>query len=53
MSSFFLTLLENYSLQLHHLTPHAIASVVIFVHLREMYVGVWSLVRLFRLFFTL
>jgi hypothetical protein len=53
MSSFFLTLLENYSLQLHHLTPHAIASVEIFVHLCEMYVGVWSLVRLFRLFLTL
>jgi hypothetical protein len=53
MSSFFLTLLENYGLRLYHLTPHAIDSVAIFVHLCEMYVGVRSSVCMFRLFFTL
>jgi hypothetical protein len=52
-SSFFLTLLENYDLQLHHLTPHAITLVAIFVHFCEIYVGVRPSVRLFRLFFTL
>jgi hypothetical protein len=53
VSSFFLTLLENYGLQLHHLTPYAIALVVIFIHLCEMYVGVRSSVHLFWLFFAL
>jgi hypothetical protein len=52
-SSIFLTLLENYGLQLHHLTPHALTLVAIFVHLCEMYVGVQPSMRLFRLFFTL
>jgi hypothetical protein len=53
VSSFFITLLENYGLQFHHLTSNAIALVVIFIHLCKMYVGVQSLVRLFWLFFTL
>jgi hypothetical protein len=35
-SSFFLTLLENYGLQLHHLTPDVIALVAIFTHFCEM-----------------
>jgi hypothetical protein len=35
-SSFFLALLENYGLQLHHLTSHVIALVVIFAHFCEM-----------------
>jgi hypothetical protein len=52
-SSFFLTLLETYGLQLHHLTPYALALVVVFIHLCEMYVGMRPSVRLFRLFFTL
>jgi hypothetical protein len=34
------TLLEIYGLQLHHLSPHSITLVAIFVHLYEMYVGV-------------
>jgi hypothetical protein len=38
-SSFFM-LLETYDLKLHHLSPHSIMLVVIFVHLYEMYVGV-------------
>jgi hypothetical protein len=53
VSSFFLTLLETYGLQHHHLTPHTLALVAVFVHLCEMYVGVWPSVRLFRLFFVL
>jgi hypothetical protein len=32
-SSFFFTLLESYSLQLHHLSSHYIMLVVIFIHL--------------------
>jgi hypothetical protein len=38
-SSFFV-LLETYDLKLHHLSPHSIMLVAIFVHLYEMYVGV-------------
>jgi hypothetical protein len=52
-SSVFLTLQENYGLQLHQLTSHAIALAAIFIHFCKMYVGVWPLVRLFQLFFTL
>jgi hypothetical protein len=40
LSSFFLTLLEYYGLQLQHLSPNSIALVATFVHLCEMYVGV-------------
>jgi hypothetical protein len=39
LSSFFLTLLEYYGLQLQHLSPNSIALVAIFVHLCEMFVG--------------
>jgi hypothetical protein len=53
LSSFFLTLLEYYRLQLQHLSPNSIALVAIFVHLYEMYVGVQPLVRLFWRFFVL
>jgi hypothetical protein len=52
-SSFFFTLLEWYNLQLHHLSPHYITLVVIFIHFCEMHVGVRSSVRLFRLFHVL
>jgi hypothetical protein len=51
--SFFLTLLEFYGLQLQHLSPNSFALVAIFVHLCEMYMGVWLSVRLFRCFFML
>jgi hypothetical protein len=47
LSSFFLTLLEYYGLQLQHLSPNSIALVAIFVHLYEMYMGVHPSVRLF------
>jgi hypothetical protein len=53
LSSFFLTLLEYYRLQLQHLSLNSIALVAIFIHLCEMYVGVWPSVRLFRRFFML
>jgi hypothetical protein len=48
--SFFFTLLKYYDLQPHHLSPHSITLVVIFVHLCEMYVGVRPSVHLFWLF---
>jgi hypothetical protein len=46
----FFTLLETYHLQLHHLSPHSITLVVIFIHFCEMYVGVRPSMHLFRLF---
>ena len=51
-SSFFL-LLEDFGLQLQHLTPHSILLTSIFVHLCEMFVGVRPCVILFRHFFVL
>jgi hypothetical protein len=44
--SFFM-LLENYDLQLHHLSSHSITLVAIFMHLCEMYVSVQPSVCLF------
>jgi hypothetical protein len=40
ISPFFLLLLEEFELQLQHLTPHSILQAAIFVHLYEMFVGV-------------
>jgi hypothetical protein len=51
--SSFLTLLEYYGLQLHHLSSNTIALVAIFIHLYKMFVGVRPSVRLFRHFFAL
>jgi hypothetical protein len=51
--SFFLLLLEEFGLQLQHLTPHSILQVAIFVHLYEMFVGVGACTSLFRHFFVL
>jgi len=53
ISSFFLLLLEDFSLQLQHLTPHSILMTSIFIHLCEMFVGVRPYVILFRHFFVL
>jgi hypothetical protein len=53
LSSFFLTLLEYYGLQLQHLSFNSIALVAIFIHLYEMYVGVQPSVQLFWRFFVL
>jgi hypothetical protein len=40
ITPFFLLLLEEFGLQLQHLTPHSILQAAIFVHLCEMFVGV-------------
>jgi hypothetical protein len=53
ISPFFLLLLEEFGLQLQHLTPHSILQVAIFVHLCEMFVGVAPCTSLFRYFFML
>jgi hypothetical protein len=48
ISPFFLLLLEEFRLQLQHLTPHSILQVAIFVHLYEMFVGVAACTSLFH-----
>jgi hypothetical protein len=53
ISPFFLLLLEEFGLQLQHLTPHSILQVAIFVHFCEMFVGVAACTSLFRQFFVL
>ena len=53
ISSFFLLLLEDFGLQLQHLTPHSILLTAIFAHLCEMFVGVRPCVILFLHFFVL
>jgi hypothetical protein len=51
--SFFLLLLEEFGLQLEHLTPHSVLQAAIFVHLCEMFIGVAPCTSLFRHFFVL
>jgi hypothetical protein len=53
ISPFFLLLLEEFGLQLQHLTPHSILQAAIFVDLYEMFVGVAPYSSLFRYFFVL
>jgi hypothetical protein len=53
VSSFLLTLLEFYRIQLQHLSPHSYVLVAVFVHFCEMFVGAWPPVPLFRLFHVL
>jgi hypothetical protein len=53
ISPFFLLLLEEFGLQLQHLTPHSILQAAIFAHLCEMFVGVAPCTSLFRHFFML
>jgi hypothetical protein len=53
ISPFFLLLLEEFRLQLQHLTPHSILQVAIFVHFSGMFVGVAACTSLFRQFFML
>jgi hypothetical protein len=53
ISPFFLLLLEEFELQLQHLTPHSVLQAAIFVHLCEMFVGVAPCTSLFRYFFVL
>jgi hypothetical protein len=53
ISPFFMLLLEDFGLQLQHLTSHSILQAAIFAHLCEMFVGVVSCTSLFRHFFVL
>jgi hypothetical protein len=53
ISPFFLLLLEEFRLQLQHLTPHFVLQAAIFVHLCEMFVGVPPCTSLFLYFFVL
>jgi hypothetical protein len=53
ISPFFMLLLEDFGLQLQHLTPHSILKAAIFAHLCKMFVGVASCTSLFRHFFVL
>jgi hypothetical protein len=53
ISPFFLLLLEEFELQLQHLTPHSILQAAIFVHLCKMFVGVAPCISLFHYFFVL
>ena len=53
ISSFLLLLLEDFGLQLQHLTPHSLLLTSIFVHLCKMFVGARPCVILFRYFFIL
>jgi hypothetical protein len=48
ITPFFLLLLEEFGLQLQHLTPHSILQVAIFVHFCEMFVGAAACTSLFR-----
>jgi hypothetical protein len=53
ISPFFMLLLEEFGLQLQHLTPHSILQAAIFAHLCEMFVRVAPCTSLFRHFFVL
>jgi hypothetical protein len=53
ISSFFLLLLEEFGLQLQHLTPHSILLVAVFAHFMEMFVGVRPCIAVFRYLYAL
>jgi hypothetical protein len=53
ISSFFLLLLEEFGLQLQHLTPHSVLLVAVFTHFMEMFVGVCPCTAIFRHFYAL
>jgi hypothetical protein len=53
ISSFFLLLLEEFGLQLQHLTTHSILLMSVFVHFMEMFVGVRPSVTIFKHFYAL
>jgi hypothetical protein len=53
ISPFFLLLLEEFGLQLQHLTHHSVLQAAIFVHLYEMFVGVAPCTSLFLYFSVL
>jgi hypothetical protein len=51
MSLFLHVVLSTYSMVLAHLRPNALLALAIFQHLCEVYLGVRTLVALFRVFF--
>jgi hypothetical protein len=51
--SSFLLLLEEFGLQLHHLTPHSILLMAVFAHFMEMFVGVRPCTTIFKHFYAL
>jgi hypothetical protein len=53
ISSFFLLLLEEFGLQVHHLTPHSVLLVVVFAHFMERFVGVRPCTAIFKHFYAL
>jgi hypothetical protein len=53
ISSFFLLLLEEFGLQLQHLTSHSVLLVAVFSHFMEMFVGVRPCTTIFRHFYAL
>jgi hypothetical protein len=53
ISSFFLLLLEEFGLQLQHLTPHSVLLVAVFAHFMEMFMGVRPCTTIFRHFYAL
>ena len=52
-SAFFLAVLEDFGVQLLHLSPNSVVILAIFAHLCEMFVGVMPSVTLFRHYFVL
>ena len=50
---FFLLLLEEFGLQLQHLTPHSILLMAVFIHFMEMFVGIHPCVSVFKHFYAL
>jgi hypothetical protein len=53
ISSSFHLLLEEFGLQLHHLTPHSVLLVAVFAHFMEMFVGGHPCTAIFRHFYAL
>jgi hypothetical protein len=53
ISSFFLLLLEEFGLQLQHLTPLSVLLEAVFAHFMEMFVGVHLCFTTFRHFYAL
>jgi hypothetical protein len=51
ISSFFFLLLEEFGLQLQHLTPHSILLVSVFVHFMDMFMGVRPCITICKHFY--
>ncbi|RLN03139.1 membrane-associated protein-like [Panicum miliaceum] len=53
VSSFFISVLEEYAVHLVHLSPNSVMTLAIFAHACEMFIGVLPSVELFRYLFSL